>query len=310
MSYTGRVAEYIIDRLLPGAVRAACDALGFECTAFSDDWVMCVRSRSKQRFVSGYSFDINSQAAALIANDKVAAYQVLHGAQVPAMAHYLVRSEVVTDEYKASLVEALGRGAVVLKPLVGTGGRDIKAFRSVSEALLYASNDPREAWCVSPKVDIVAERRLVILDDSVLLCYEKLEPALEHGIRFYNLGKGAVARQCKPTVEEESLAKCAVRAIGLRLGVVDIVTLGDGVKQIIEVNTGVMMEHFMRQSDEYAQIGVGMYRQIVSAMMEQRKNDGGRSRSATPELRATNVVRSADSLAERRSGVPHPQPQA
>ncbi len=261
------MGEFIIDRWLPDAVRTACQNLGYECKTFSGDWIIRISSDNTLRWIFGYGFDINAQAAAQNANDKVACYQILSEAGLPAMPHYLVRPEIMNATYISQLSQQLGDIAIVLKPLSGTGGHSITKHDSIQRALTYIADKDRPDWSVSPFETIRSECRLFMLDGQVVLSYEKTEPITENGLLFYNLGKGSQAVICKPTAQEVDLARAAVTALGLRVAAVDIVTLTDDSQQIVEVNSGVMMEHFMRQSPEYRQIGYDIYRKIIDAMM-------------------------------------------
>lgn len=262
------MGEYIIDRWMPDAIRQACDKLNFSYTTYSDDWIIRVQSGDKLRWVFGYSFDLNAYAASQNANDKVACYQILADANVPALPHLLIRSQILTDEYIAGLRAQLNGSDIVLKPLTGTSGHDITRHSSVEEAIEYARGKERPDWCLSPLVEIVSEKRLFMLDDEVLLAYEKTTPTDEGGIRYFNLGKGAQAVIVTPTPNELALARGAMQTLGLRVTTVDIITLSDGSQQIIEVNCGITMEHFMRQSEEFKTIGYETYKKLTAAMMQ------------------------------------------
>lgn len=262
------MADYIIDRWLPGAIHAACDKLGFSYNNFSDDWILRVGHDDKQEFVFGYSFSLNSHSSAQIANDKVACYQILHDSGIPAMPHYLIRPEILNQEYIDYIGGILPNGDIILKPLSGTGGYEISRQSSLSAALEAINETTRPDWCVAPYVEIVSEQRLFMLDGEILLSYAKTDPQLSDGIKFYNLGRGAHAEITAPTQTEKDLAHRSMHALGLRTGAVDIVTLEDGTVQVVEVNSGIMLERFMRQSEDNKRIGYEIYQKIVTKMME------------------------------------------
>ncbi len=262
------MGEYIIDRWMPDAIRQACNELGYRHTTYSDDWIIRIQSGNALRWVFGYFFDLNAYAASQNANDKVACYQALTEANIPALPHLLIRPQILTDDYVAGLRAQLSDGDVVLKPLAGTSGYDITRHSSVDEAIDYARTKERPDWCLSPMVEIQSEKRLFMLDDEVLLAYEKTIPTDEGGIRYFNLGKGAQAVTVMPTPNELLLARGAMQTLGLCVTTVDIITLRDGSQQVIEVNCGITMEHFMRQSEEYKVIGYATYKKIIAKMMQ------------------------------------------
>jgi len=74
----------------------------------------------------------------------------------------------------------------------------------------------------------------------------------------HNLGQGARAETLDPaSVDNQNaaaLALSAARAVGLRFGSVDIAEpAGDGVAMVMEVNAGVMLEHYGRQDADARQ---------------------------------------------------------
>ncbi len=262
------MADYIIDRWLPGAVRTACDELGFEYESFSEDWILRLSHEDARRFVFGYSFSLNSGSSAQIANDKVACYQILSNAGISAMSHYLVRPEILNESYISSLEDTLSGNDIVLKPLSGTGGLGISRHHSVREVLETINDNERPDWCLAPFTEIKREERIFMLDGEPLLSYEKVEPPTIGGVQFYNLGRGARAVITKPSADNLSLADRSMSALGLRVAAVDIVTLTDGSRQVVEVNSGIMLERFMRQSEANKTIGYSIYRTLVEAMMK------------------------------------------
>jgi len=96
---------------------------------------------------------------------------------------------------------------------------------------------------------------------------------LDPGKRYYlnwkhNLGQGAapVIVQDKELVERLSdLALCAVRAVNVQFASVDIVETSDQ-QLVLEINSGVMMEHFSQLSNANYQIAKRIYREAVESM--------------------------------------------
>lgn len=115
---------------------------------------------------------------------------------------------------------------------------------------------------------------------EVLLCPEWGEqmlasvPARGEVVKLhwkYNLGQGATAT----LVEDDRLAErlrplalAAANAIGIRFASVDIVDTPQGLL-VLELNSGVMTEHFSRVSEEYYQMAKAVYREAVQRMFAQ-----------------------------------------
>ncbi len=255
--------EYIVDRLLPGMVRQACSELGFSVETFSDDWVIEIKNGKRIRRIIGYIFDINSAAASALAADKVAAYQILTANGIAAVPHQLLRTKV------GQVGNVAGQDKVVVKPLTGTSGHGVRLL--APDAIMhYVSQSGIEAWAISPYVAIKKEIRLVVLDGALLLAYEKIPVTSDTELVMFNLGKGAVPRDYTPDDELVQLAAGAQAALGLRLAAVDCVELASGERLVLEINSGFMMEHYVRTSPEHEQCAYELYQQIVEVMMVER----------------------------------------
>ena len=146
------------------------------------------------------------------------------------------------------------------------------------------------ALCLSPYETILRECRVVMLDDEALLVYEKIRPsAVGDGISSvgelvlrsglartlselpsgkdltripkegevvyfnwrHNLGQGSYAKELGNKDAEHWImfSRKTMRALGLRFASVDCIETAEGIK-ILEINAGVMMEVYARQSAE------------------------------------------------------------
>lgn len=253
--------EYIQDRWMVKMVKEACALFGAEVRLFSDDWVLEVAKGGKESFIFGYKFGLNDSAAANIAQDKVAMYQVLAAHDVASVEHYLVRTADAGSWSRLPLQKD-----IIIKPLTGTGGRGIELCGDREIARERIKKSDIEAWALSPYYNITREIRLVILDDEILLSYEK-QPVVRGGMKFFNLGLGAVPIAYVPTSPQKRMAIDAMRALGLRIGAVDAIECADGRTMILEVNDGVMMENFARYSEANKQKTAEIYEIIVKAQL-------------------------------------------
>lgn len=256
--------EHITQRLLPTIIRDICSSRGIQCQEFSDKWVLRLQKDGVRKWVVGYVFDINSSGSVQIASDKVASYLVLKHAGVPAIEHSLVRSRAIARY----LGPPTGTANVVIKPLSSSGGIGVMPFATYGSAKQYVMSQPVGDYALSPRYDITAEYRYFVLDQQILLAYEKTNPQYNHGLPMFNLGQGAAAKITSVNSAFAVLAINAAAAIGLRLCAVDIVATSNGINKIMEINSGFMMEHFARQSDENYQLACQLYSKIIDAMMD------------------------------------------
>lgn len=259
--------SYVLDRHFVRFVVDACKRQGIEHRFFSDDWIAVLSRGAAERRIFGYNFDINLAAATAFASDKVAAYQLLAARDVPAIEHFLLRSRATEDIRRDNVALIRDDMPVVIKPLAGTSGHGVHFCQCKQEAFEHVESQTRSDWALSPYYEIISEKRLVLLDDEVLLGYEKQVDEHDGFVQF-NLSKGAKPVVCTPSAKEEKIAKAAQQALGLRLAVVDLAMTKDGRLLVVEVNTGLMMEYFARQSEEYYDMAQGVYDKIIETMMQ------------------------------------------
>lgn len=253
--------EFIKDRWIVGMIEEACAEIGAEVRAFSDDWVLELQKGGSMGRIFGYKFSLNNAVAASIAQDKVAAFQVMTAHGINAVEHYIVRPSDNSTWSRMPLQKD-----IVAKPLTGTGGRGVERYLDRDLAGRKINESNIEAWAVSPFYNIAREIRFVILDDELLLSYEK-HPVLENGLKFFNLGKGASPMQYQPSASAQRLAREAMQTLGLRVGAVDVIVCEDGEVKVLEVNDGIMMENFARYSKPNRARAQGVYRAIIEKML-------------------------------------------
>lgn len=241
-----------------------CAERGIAFTSMSDGWVLELSKSDKTRRVLGYKFSLNDSVSSSIAGDKVATHLLLERAGLPSVEHVLLRPKV-TEEQKKPLKHW---GAIVVKPLDGSGGHGVKLFNDTDTAVEWIESTDHPAWAAAPFVDIAREIRLVLLDGEPLIVYEK-QAVMIDGLKMFNLGMGATPKDISFDDDLIQLAAQAQAILGLRLSAVDIVESTSGKRMILEVNSGFMMEHYIRFSPENKQRAVVAYGKIIDAVMSQ-----------------------------------------
>lgn len=257
-----QTGEYTKNRLMVESIREICERRGILFSSLSHDWLLELRQGSKVRHVLGYTFSLNDAVAAGIAKDKVATHQLLRSAGIPSVPHVLLRPKI-SEQQKQPLREW---GDIVVKPLDGSGGHGVRRFRDADEAAAWIETTGVAAWAAAPWLDIVKETRFILLDQKQLITYEK-QPVMVSGLAMFNLGLGATPKESEPNEDVLSIAVQAQKALGLRLSAVDIIETAHGAKQVLEINSGFMMEHYMQFSPTYRQQGFAAYEQIIDAVM-------------------------------------------
>ena len=110
---------------------------------------------------------------------------------------------------------------------------------------------------------------------SINLNEKTYQTILEAGEKFsfnwrHNLGHGAVASVLKDKEIENKLKKLAkktTKTLNLKFASIDIIRTNDEYK-VLEINSGVMMEHFSSQNEEYYNKAKIIYKEAMDSMFD------------------------------------------
>lgn len=259
------IGEFIKDRWMVKAIKNICQERGIDFVSYSDDWLLELSKDTHTARILGYKFSLNNGVAAQSAEDKVATSMILAAHQIPALTHALVRTK---DMYYDKWLKKDWQ-QVVVKPLVGTSGHGVRLFKKTADASEWIKSQTIDAWAVSPFIKIKREVRLIVLDGNVLLAYEKI-PVVINGLSMFNLGLGATPKNIQAPDDMKQLAIGAQHVMGLRLAAIDVIEQEDGAIMVLEINDGIMMEHYARASKENQDKAYGVYTAIVVKVLQER----------------------------------------
>ena len=249
-------------------VDGACASMGARVTWHSERWIAEIAHGSGQFFVIGQTFPLNDAASANIANDKAATYSVLSARTIAAVPHHMARFGLLGDvRGVAGFVRSIAGLPVVLKPHRESAGIDVVRAHDDAELVgaLEALAAKYRAITVSPFLRIRDETRVVVLDSEVLLTYRKVVadgPEWRH-----NLCCGAKPEVIPVSDRDDRMTELALRAMDalrLRFATVDVVDV-DGELSVLEVNSGVTLEHFSRSGAEQEEAAREIYRRALLA---------------------------------------------
>lgn len=159
--------------------------LGIKLNMLSYDYIYELKKGNMVRHIIDSKFDLNSEAAAAIACDKYATYEVLKNNHVPVIEHMQIfnpktRLDYVPDGGNDNLVrEYLNKyKTLVVKPNDGREGIGVALCNNIDEVktsvndILSKKND----CVICPYYDIETEYRSFYLDDEICLIYGKEKP--------------------------------------------------------------------------------------------------------------------------------------
>lgn len=257
-----------------------CEEENIFCQGFSDNWAFKLSDGNRHIYIVGYHFPENRGSSRELCQDKCLTYEVLFDAGVPACPHFFLPDPKVGNEnqYLKShhiLEEYLSEGKeIVLKDNYGTGGKAVYRTKDSEEAEKILSDIFQTGYgaSVSPFYDIKEEYRIILLKGEPLLTIRKERESFlnEKGEKEYktwkhNLGQGATGI---PVTESSvlkmlhPLAKKAASTLDIDFASVDIIDTEEGL-MVLEVNAGVMMEHFSGQNEECYKKAKEIYRKAI-----------------------------------------------
>jgi glutathione synthase/RimK-type ligase-like ATP-grasp enzyme len=229
-------------------------------------------------FIHGYKFPNNNAAIEQICNDKSALSDLLSAHRIPHVPHsyfsssYNKQNPPPQDNRKRmqSLLQEYGK--IVCKPNAATGGYGVFKVSSQRE-LEFASQEifsASEAMSISPYRKIQAEYRVIIVNASVGVIYEKKfrVPDADEIVevsRKHNLEQGArpvIVTDVFKTEILSELALSCVAALDAEFVSVDIVEDECGF-EVLEINSGVMMENFAASNPENYEIAKNIYQKAI-----------------------------------------------
>lgn len=266
------VAHFRGQRPITEAVLSLDEKYGIKYESFSDDWVFKLARADQAYFINGYALPHNSQAAAKNADDKVITYQLLASENIAAVPHNLlshILQPVIDQAYLEKLFTV--HGPVVLKPTRGGGGHLVFKCDSPGQVLKLASESAEPNWCVAPFIKVHSEMRLIVYGQEIMLAFLKVNPVIKNGLAMFNLNYGTAVQTIKLNRLPASIRDMAVssmRAIGLRVGAVDVIFDEHAHASVLEINSGFSLDHFSATSPDNHRLAVEIYQKLILGLFE------------------------------------------
>ncbi len=266
-------------------IRELTEELGIETETYSNDWGFRLKKDGKTRYLVGYHFPLNRSSAKELCQDKSLTYDALRSAGIPAVPHVFVPSvnaggDPDLEKWRPFLEELIETtGYAVVKDNYGTGGNRVFRYDNADEAIAKIAELHKMIYgaAVSPWQEIREEYRVTMLmgEPQLVIRKERRSKILPDGTKQYvewrhNLGLGAVAyRVTDPEILEkvEEMAARAAEAVDMRFASVDIIDTKEGLR-VLEINAGVMMEHFAGQDEESFETAKAIYRKALLKSFE------------------------------------------
>ncbi len=259
-------------------IREICQEDGIDLTWLSSHWLAVMRYDDKVRHILGYKFDLNPAGSCLAADDKYATFEVLRQAGLPIIKHTILYPRSLTEvyvkerntpQYIADFFAQYNQH-IVIKANSGSCGTAVYQVTSLDQVPQILERVFHQSFSASlcPFYDIQHEYRVTILDGEVRLAYQKDRQGENWK---FNLSQGAIASQIKDKTLLQKLtvlAQKSAQAIGLRFCNVDIIETAKNELLIIEINSGVVIEHYLEQFPQDYEKVKTIYRDAIQKMFE------------------------------------------
>ena len=288
-------------------IKEICIEENINLTTYQGGWLKELRKGNKTRYIVGYKFSLNNQGISLIVDDKGLFYDAIKN-KLPIIIHHVLFNNYDSDEvlnifhkYNDKLIIKGNIGTCGREVFKITNEK--RLFNIIDRLF---ENQYSISLC--PYYDIDKEYRLIVLNNEVKLIYSKENPiVIGDGIKTikellldfnstyysnnqvnnpdyvpkldekviieyrFNLSNGArvnkdIDIELKNRLIE--LAKKVVKETNLSFGSIDIIRTTNNELLIMEANSGVMMNNYLKQTKDYETVKE-IYSDAIKTMMEE-----------------------------------------
>lgn len=241
-------------------LKKICLNLNLEMTVFSDQHLIIIKKKNKKIMINGNIFPINSAISHSLCRDKVSLSNVLCLNSVPCVKHFVAYKPFLKKTSIKRIKNILNKNALVIKPLNGSKAKNVYKVKNIYDYFLKIKN-MENAFAVSKYYKLKCEYRLIIFNNKLFFIYKKISDNF-----YFNLSLGAKAK-----IEENKkltrflfkLALKAVKAVGIKFCSVDIVKTIENKYLILEINSTVFMDNFLKQNPKQLKNVEKMYESIL-----------------------------------------------
>ena len=287
-------------------IESVCYNQNIKLTKTSDNWVKVLEKNDKLCYIEGYKFDLNHHGIGSIIDDKGLFYDICKIKNIPIIDHYVIFKDY--DREKVTKFFHQNKDLLIVKGNIGTCGKEVFKVNNVKDLFDTIDNlfDSQYSISLCPYYDIKNEYRTIYLNKELRFIYGKEKPFVigdgihtisELAIQFndyykenkidsddipsvgekiilnyqFNLSRGAkMFLEIDPILKERiiSLSKDIVHKLDLNFVSVDIIHTTDNQLFVMEANSGIMMDNFIRfNSDKISDI-YNLYYDAIKLMFK------------------------------------------
>ena len=288
-------------------IKEICEEENINLITYQGGWLKELRKGNVTNYIVGYKFSLNNQGISLVVDDKGLFYDTIKD-KLPIIIHHVLFNNYDSDEvldifhkYNNKLIIKGNIGTCGREVFKITNEK--RLFNIIDRLF---ENQYSISLC--PYYDIDKEYRLIVLNNDIKLIYSKENPVvvgdgvktikellLDFNPSYYknnqvenenyipkqgekviveyrfNLSNGA---RVNTDIDDElknrliDLAKKVVKETNLSFGSIDIIRTINNELYIMEANSGVMMNNYLKQTGDYNTVK-NIYRDAILEMMKE-----------------------------------------
>lgn len=289
-------------KLFNDIIEKICINNNIKYNLLSKNYIYKLEKDKKVRYIFGYKFDYNTQSLSKILDDKYAFYEILKSSGFSNIIEHNIIFKNYDSEYLKDLFYKYNN-KVILKANTSTCGKDVLYIDDINNLYLELDNLLKTHYSVSlcPFIKLKKEIRVIVCNDEVKLIYGKKKPEvigngkntlkellvafnkyyfqdlddsynhiLKEGETYtynwkFNLSQGAVITDVKNKDKYTKLAKEICQKLNIKLASIDLVETEDNELLIMEANSGIMLNNYIKQCNAY-NIAYNIYEDIILKM--------------------------------------------
>ncbi len=288
-------------------IKEICEELNIKFKTISKNWISILEKDNNIRYIIGYKFDINGNGISRIMDDKYAFYELVKLYNFPVIEHNIIfkdydKSKIknLFYKYNQNVVVKINTGTC------GTDVFNINLLDDLYKTIddLFKNN---YSLSLCPYINIKNEYRVIILKDKVLLIYGKEKPVVYGDgkssiedllIKFnptffkkrknlsknilkinakyeydwkFNLSRGAMPFlniDNKLAKKLEYNALIIAKKLNLEFCSLDFIVDDKDNLLLMEANSGVMMDNFMKIVPNGKIIAKNIYKKAIVEMFK------------------------------------------
>ena len=288
-------------------IKEICEEEKIVLNNYQDDWLKELIKDNKVRYIVGYKFALNNQSIGVLVDDKGLFYDIIKS-KLPIIEHKVIFQEYDKDDvlnyfHKNNDLLIIKGNIGTCGREVYRVDNENRLFKVINR--LFRS---QYSISLCPYYNISNEYRLIVLNNDIKLVYAKENPTvvgdgvktirellLEFNKYFYkdnhvknedyipklgekviveyrfNLSNGSRVNKDVDNILKNKLidmAKEVIKYTNLSFGSIDIIKTYENELFIMEANSGVMMNNYLMQTNDYDLVK-DIYKEAIISMFKE-----------------------------------------